>query len=41
MDRDAALVRDLGLDMAPSYVLRDRMLRGAMPAIVLDRYLSE
>jgi glutaredoxin len=38
---DAALARRLGLDMAPSYVLPDMMLRGAMPAIVLDRYLTE
>lgn len=37
----AGLARDLGLDMAPSYVMRDRMLRGAMPAIVLERYLEE
>ena len=28
-------------DMAPSYVLPDRMLRGAMPAIVLERYLAQ
>ncbi len=41
MDRDADLARDLGLDMAPSYVLPDRMLRGAMPTIVLERYLTE
>ncbi|MDZ7709646.1 MAG: hypothetical protein U5K36_05865 [Roseovarius sp.] len=40
MERDAALARELGLDMAPSYVLPDRMLRGAMPAIVLERYLG-
>ncbi|MEI4233509.1 hypothetical protein [Roseovarius sp. D22-M7] len=37
----ADLARDLGLDMAPSYVMRDRMLRGAMPKVVLKRYLSE
>ena len=41
MDRDAALARDLGLDMAPSYVLPDRMLRGAMPSLVLERYLRQ
>jgi thiol-disulfide isomerase/thioredoxin len=35
-----ALAARLGLDMAPSYVLRDRLLRGAMPAIVLERYLA-
>jgi hypothetical protein len=40
MVRDAALAARLGLDMAPSYVLRDRLLRGAMPAIVLERYLA-
>ncbi|MET4103111.1 hypothetical protein ABIE58_002548 [Roseovarius sp. MBR-78] len=39
--RDAALARDLGLDTAPFYVMPDRMLRGLMPAIVLERYLSE
>jgi len=39
--RDAALAHDLGLDMAPSYVLPDKMLRGAMPAIVLERYLDD
>ena len=38
---DAALARALGLDMAPSYVLPDRILRGHMPALVLDRYLTE
>ena len=38
---DAALARSLGLDMAPSYVLPEMMLRGAMPAIVLERYLTE
>src|SRR6056297_2433511 len=41
MGRDAALARDLGLDMAPSYILPDKMLRGAMPAIVLERYLGD
>ena len=38
---DGALARSLGLDMAPSYVLPDMMLRGAMPSIVLERYLTE
>jgi len=38
---DAALARSLGLDMVPSYVLPDMMLRGAMPDIVLERYLTE
>lgn len=40
IEREAALAARLGLDMAPSYVLRDRLLRGAMPAIVLERYLA-
>jgi len=41
IEEDAGLARDLGLDVAPSYVMRDRMLRGTMPAIVLERYLSD
>ncbi|MGI3209764.1 hypothetical protein ACROSR_01460 [Roseovarius tibetensis] len=41
IEDNADLARDLGLDMAPSYVMRDKMLRGAMPSIVLERYLSE
>ncbi|MFB9151115.1 hypothetical protein [Roseovarius ramblicola] len=41
MGRDAGLARDLGLDTAPSYVLPDKLLRGAMPAIVLERYLRD
>jgi hypothetical protein len=40
MERDAGLARDLGLDTAPSYVLPDRLLRGAMPGLVLERYLA-
>ena len=40
MDIHADLARDLGLDLAPSYVFGDMMLRGAMPSIVLERYLS-
>ena len=39
MDEYAELARDLDLDLAPSYVFGDMMLRGAMPAIVLERYL--
>lgn len=39
MARDADLAAELGLDMAPSYVLPSMMLRGAMPAIVLEKYL--
>ncbi|MCZ7675882.1 MAG: thioredoxin family protein [Roseovarius sp.] len=38
---DAALARALGLDIAPSYVFEDRMLRGHMPVIVLEKYLDE
>jgi hypothetical protein len=41
IEEDAGLARDLGLDVAPSYVMRDRMLRGDMPAIVLERYLTD
>ena len=36
----AALAAALGLDMAPSYVLPHMMLRGRMPAVVLERYLT-
>ena len=37
----ADLAHVLGLDTTPSYVMPDRMLRGHMPAIVLERYFSE
>jgi hypothetical protein len=37
----AELAQSLGLDMAPSYVMRDRILRGEMPTIVLERYLTK
>lgn len=40
IDADAALAQALGLDMAPSYVFEDMMLRGHMPAIVLEGYLA-
>ena len=42
-DIDAAgdMAARLGLDTAPSYVMADRMLRGHMPAVVLERYLRE
>lgn len=40
MANDMAFATELGLDMAPSYVLPDMLLRGAMPAIVLEKYLS-
>ncbi|MCA0920969.1 hypothetical protein [Pseudooceanicola nanhaiensis] len=41
VQEDALLFHKLGLDMAPSYVLPKMMLRGEMPAIVLERYLSK
>lgn len=37
---DAALMRRLGLDLLPSYALPWGMIRGAMPAVVLERYLA-
>lgn len=39
-DAGAGAAARLGLDLAPSYVLPDMMLRGWIPAIVLDRYLD-
>ncbi|MCZ0813958.1 MAG: thioredoxin family protein [Pseudomonadota bacterium] len=38
--RHSALAETLELDMAPSYVLPDMMLRGHIPPIVLERYLA-
>jgi hypothetical protein len=35
------LAQTLDLDLAPSYVLPDMMLRGHMPGVVLQRYLTE
>lgn len=37
---NAAMMAALDLDMLPSYVMPDRLIRGHMPAIVLRRYLS-
>ncbi|MDF0600059.1 hypothetical protein P1J78_04875 [Psychromarinibacter sp. C21-152] len=37
---DAALMDRLTLDTLPSYVMRDGLIRGAMPAMVLERYLT-
>ncbi|MBV7393163.1 hypothetical protein [Mameliella sediminis] len=37
----ADLMAALGLDVLPSYVMKDRLIRGDMPAFVLARYLSE
>ena len=41
IEQEAEIASELGLDMAPSYVMRKRMLRGKMPPIVLERYLAE
>ena len=38
---DRALLDRLGLDLWPSYVFPEMMVRGAMPAFVLARYLDE
>lgn len=40
MDRNRSLADALGLDIAPSYVLPDMMLRGHIPPVVLEKYLS-
>jgi hypothetical protein len=37
---NAALMDQLGLDLLPSYVMPDRMIRGDIPVFVLDRYLT-
>lgn len=37
---DAALMARLSLDMLPSYVMPDRLIRGQMPIFVLERYLT-
>lgn len=37
---DAALMDRLGLDLLPSYVLPDMMVRGDVPVFVLQRYLN-
>ena len=37
---DAALMARLSLDIVPSYVMPDRMIRGDMPVFVLERYLT-
>ncbi|WGW02695.1 thioredoxin domain-containing protein [Tropicibacter oceani] len=40
-DADSAQVMArLGLDLTPSYVMADRLIRGQMPGFVLERYLS-
>ncbi len=40
MDEQAGLAAALGLTQAPAYVFEDMMFQGAMPAPVLERYLS-
>lgn len=37
---NAALMARMTLDVVPSYVMPDRLIRGHMPAFVLERYLS-
>ena len=41
MEENSALADALQLDIAPSYVFPDQMLRGHIPAIVLERYLED
>lgn len=45
LDADMPLIRAaqkrLTLDMLPAYVMTDRMIRGHIPAFVLERYLKE
>lgn len=36
---NATLLQDLTLDIVPSYVMPDRLIRGVFPDFVLDRYL--
>lgn len=36
----AALMARMTLDVVPSYVMPDRLIRGHMPAFVLERYLA-
>lgn len=39
--RNAELMQRLTLDVVPSYAMPDRLIRGHMPAFVLERYLTE
>mgnify|MGYP006307546147 CR=1 FL=1 len=41
MDANPDLAIALDIDLTPSYVLPDMMLRGHMPTIVLQRYLTD
>ncbi|SFE00115.1 hypothetical protein [Roseivivax sediminis] len=38
---DAAMMARLTLDQVPSYAMRDKLIRGHIPPVVLERYLSE
>ncbi|SPF80715.1 hypothetical protein [Pseudoprimorskyibacter insulae] len=38
---DSAVIAELGLDLFPSYILPEMMIRGQMPTFVLQRYLSD
>lgn len=40
IDTNTALAQSIGIDRPPFYVLRDKMVRGPVPAIVLERYLA-
>ncbi|QYX55326.1 thioredoxin family protein [Roseovarius sp. SCSIO 43702] len=40
MEAHRALTDRLGIDLAPTYVFKDKMLRGELPAIVLRKYLD-
>ncbi|WP_323783198.1 thioredoxin family protein [Thalassovita sp.] len=39
--RQAGLADRIGVDMAPSYVLPDMIVRGHVPAVVIRKYLSK
>ncbi|KUF11604.1 hypothetical protein [Pseudoponticoccus marisrubri] len=38
---NSALMQRMTLDTVPSYVMPDKLIRGAMPRVVLERYLTE
>ncbi|MBR9651998.1 glutaredoxin family protein [Thalassobius aquimarinus] len=40
LDQDAALAERIGVDMAPSYVLPRMIVRGDVPAAVIEKYLT-
>ncbi|MBT9382413.1 thioredoxin domain-containing protein [Pseudooceanicola sp. CBS1P-1] len=39
--RQADLFGELGLDTVPSYVMNDKLIRGAVPTVVLEHYLAK